>query len=92
MSLNMYAIIDVIGYFISKDGKYRYIVLGLYKIISKYTSKNIAGVLIDLFRNYRIIGNIGYFIANNTELNNICINAILYTLYLNILIKICKGH
>ena len=66
--------------------------LGFCKIISKYTSKNIAGVLINLFYNYRITGNIRYFIANNTELNNTCINVVLYTLYLNILIKLCKGR
>jgi hypothetical protein len=51
-----------------------------------------AGVLINLFRNYRITGNIGYFIADNAELNNICINAVLYALYLNILAKLYKGQ
>ena len=51
-----------------------------------------AGVLIDLFYNYRIVGNIRYFIANNTELNNTYINAILYILYLNILAKLYKGR
>ena len=57
---NIYAIIRVVGYFINKNGRYYYIILRLYKIIGKYTSKNIAGVLIDLFRDYRIVGNIGY--------------------------------
>ena len=51
-----------------------------------------AGVLIDLFRNYRIIGNIGYFITDNAELNDTYINAILSILYLNILVKIRKGR
>ena len=51
-----------------------------------------AGVLIDLFRDYRIAGNIGYFIADNAELNNIYINAILYILYLNMSVKLCKGR
>ena len=78
--LNIYAIISIIGYFISKGGKCHYTVLRLYKIISKYISKNIVGVLIDLFRDYRIIGNIRYFIANNIELNNIYINTVFYIL------------
>ena len=51
-----------------------------------------AGVLIDLFRDYRISGNIRYFIANNTELNDTYINAILRALYLNILAKLRKGY
>ena len=88
----MYIIISIVGHFVSEEGKRRYVVLRLRKIVSKYTSKNIAGVLIDLFRDYRIIGNIRYFIANNTELNDTYINAILYILYLNILAKIHKGR
>jgi len=41
----------------------------LYKIISKYINKNIVGVFIDLFHDYKIISNIKYFRANNVELN-----------------------
>ena len=89
---NAYAIIKVIGYFINKNTRYCYIILRLCEIIGKYTSKNIVGVFIDLFRDYKIIGNIGYFIANNAELNNIYINIVLYILYLNILIKLYKGY
>ena len=73
MSLNRYTIIRVIGYFINKDSRRWQVVLRLYKIISKYINKNIAGVLINLFYNYRIAGNIKYFIADNMELNNIYI-------------------
>jgi len=51
-----------------------------------------AGVLIDLFRDYRISGNIRYFIANNTELNDTYINVILRALYLNMLAKLYKGY
>ena len=79
------------GYFVNKDGRCRYVVLRLHEIIGKHTSENIADVLIDLFYDYGIAGNIGYFIANNAELNDIYINAILYTLYLNISVKLCKG-
>ena len=83
----MYIIIGVIGHFVSEEGRYCHVVLGLRKIVNKYIGENMAGVLIDLFRDYRIIGNIGYFIANNTELNNTYINIILYILYLNISAK-----
>jgi hypothetical protein len=92
MLLNTYVIIRVVGYFINKDGRRCHVILRLCKIIGKHTSENMAGVLIDLFRDYRITGNIRYFIANNTESNNTCINVILYTLYLNILAKLRKGR
>ena len=49
-----------------------------------------AGALIDLFCNYKIIDNIGYFMANNAELNDMYINTILYALYLNMSAKLCK--
>ena len=88
----MYVIIGVVGYFVNKDDRHCYVVFRLCKIIGKYTGENMAGVLIDLFRDYRIVGNIGYFIADNAELNNMCIDVILYVLYLNILVKLCKGR
>ena len=69
-------IIKVVGYFINKDGRRHHIIFRLYKIIGEYTSKNIAGVFIDLFRDYGIIGNIRYFIANNAKLNNIYIKVL----------------
>ena len=62
-------------------------VLGLCKVYSKYTSKNMATVLITLFKDYRIISNLGYFIADDIDINNIYINNIIYALYQNILIK-----
>jgi len=52
-------------------------VLRLYKVISEYNNKNIVSILLDLFRDYKINKNISYFIANNIELNNIYIKAIL---------------
>ena len=91
MLLNVHVIIRVVGHFVNKDSKYCYIVFRLCEIIGKHTSENIVGVLIDLFRDYRIVGNIEYFIANNAELNNIYIDIILRVLYLNILVKLYKG-
>jgi len=46
-----------------------------------------AAVLVALFRDYGITGNIGFFIADNAELNNTCINAVLQALYPKMLVK-----
>ena len=51
-----------------------------------------AAVLLNIFKDYKIRSNIGYFIADNTELNNICINAILRALYLGISMKKRKAR
>ena len=80
------------GHFVNKDGRRRHIVFRLCEIIGKYTGENIVGVLIDLFRDYGIIGNIGYFMADNAELNDTCIDIILCALYLNMSAKLCKGR
>ena len=51
-----------------------------------------AGVFIDLFCDYGIVGNIGYFIADNAESNDTYIDAILRALYPNISAKLHKGR
>ena len=51
-------------------------VLGLYKVISKYTNKNIAAVLLKVFKDYKISNNIRYFMADNADLNNTYIDTI----------------
>jgi hypothetical protein len=46
-------------------------------VLSKYSGKNQAAILIALFKEYNIYRNIGYFIADNAELNNTYIKEIL---------------
>ena len=46
-----------------------------------------AAVLLELFKDYRISGNIGYFMVDNADLNDKAINAILWVLYLGLLVK-----
>jgi len=46
-------------------------------VLGEHSSENQAAVLIALFKEYNIYGNIGYFIADNAELNDMCIKAIL---------------
>ena len=51
-----------------------------------------AAVLLNIFKDYKIRGNIGYFIADNTELNSTYINVILRALYLGMLAKKRKAR
>ena len=46
-------------------------------MLGEYSSKNQAAILITLFKEYNIYRNIGYFMADNIELNNIYIKVIL---------------
>ena len=88
----MHAIIGVMGHFVNKDGKCYFVIFRLHEIIGEHIGENIAGVFIDLFCDYGIVNNIGYFIADNVESNNTCIDAIFCTLYLNMSTKLCKGR
>ena len=36
-----------------------------------------AAVLLEVFKDYKISSNIRYFMADNIDLNNTCVNAIL---------------
>jgi len=62
-------------------------VLGFYEVIGKHNNENIAAVLFNIFKDYKIHSNIRYFMADNTELNDIYIDVILWVFYLGMLIK-----
>ena len=61
-------------------------------MLSEHSGENQAAILIALFTEYNIGGNIRYFIADNTESNNMCIDAILQALYPNISAKKQKAR
>ena len=74
--LNSYTIFSVVNYFINQYRRRRYIILGLYEVIGEYFSKNIAATLLKLIKEYGFEGNDGYFIGDNVELNNTCVNVV----------------
>src|SRR5437762_3237490 len=84
-SLNYLAILSIIGHFIDKDSKRRMAVLGLCELTGEYSGKNMADVLLQIFKDYKINGWIGYFMADNASSNDTCINAILQAIYPNML-------
>jgi hypothetical protein len=84
---NTHAILGVVAHYIDRFGNRRHIVIGLREVLSEHSGENIAVVLIALFKEYEIAGNISYFIADNAELNNKYINAVLQALYLSMLAK-----
>ena len=76
-SLNALSVLGIAAHFINKLGRRCYVVLGLCEVVSEYSGKNIAAVLLNIFKDYRICGNIRYFITNNAELNDMYIKVIL---------------
>jgi hypothetical protein len=73
--------------------------LGLCEVIGEHLGENIVEVLLQIFKDYRISGWIGYFMADNTTSNDTCIGTVLQAIYLNMLAKQrlqrrlrCFGH
>ena len=91
-SPNAHAVLRVVAHFIDRRGRRRNVVLGLREILGKHSGENQAGILIALFKEYEICGNIGYFMADNAESNDTCIDAVLRALYSNISVKQRKAR
>jgi hypothetical protein len=72
-SPNSHVVLSVVAHFIDKRGRRRNVVLGLREVLSEHSGENRAGVLVTLFKGYGICGNIGYFMADNAESNDTCI-------------------
>lgn len=82
-SPNCLAILGCIAHFIDKNGKRRTAILGLRELQGEHSGENIAGVLLDIFKDYKISGRIGYFMADNATSNDTCIDLVLQALYPN---------
>jgi hypothetical protein len=82
-SPNYLAILGVVAHFIDKFGKRRIAVLGLRELNGEHSGENMAEILLQIIRDYKIMGRIGYFMADNASTNDTCINAVLQALYPN---------
>jgi hypothetical protein len=91
-SQNAHAVLGVVAHFIDRRGRRRQAVLGLREVLGEHSGENQAAVLIALFTEYNIGGNIGYFMADNAESNDTCIDAILQALYPNMSAKKRKAR
>jgi hypothetical protein len=93
------AIIGIVAHFITKDGKRRTAVLALQELKGEHTGLNMAEIIVRVLRTYKIAGRVSYFMADNAEANDVCIDAVLRTIYPNMPLKQrkqrrlrCLGH
>lgn len=80
-SPNGYAVLGVIGHFINKYGERRHVVLGLRQVVGEHSGENQAAILLALFKEYEISGKIGYFMCDNADNNDTCVEKVLRVLY-----------
>ena len=76
-SLSYIAILGIIAHFINKIDKRRSTVLALRRLYGVYSGENMVEVLLQIFREYGISGRISFFIADNAESNDTCVDTAL---------------
>ena len=79
-SLNHYALCGVITHFAGQDSHNHSILIGLKRIKGAHSGENIAEIAIPVLQEYKITANLGVFIADNAESNDITVRYILVTL------------
>jgi hypothetical protein len=82
-SPNHLAVLGVVAHFIDNTGTRRTAVLALREVEGEHSGENIADVLLQVIKDYKITGQIGYFMADNASTNDTCINSVLQALYPN---------
>ena len=93
------AILGVVAHFIDKAGKRRSTLLALRQLQGAHTGENLAGSLLQIFDEYDIQKKIGFFMADNAENNDVCIDILFQELFPSMTAKQrkkrrlrCAGH
>lgn len=79
-SSNGLPLCGVVGHFIDHEGFLRTLLLGLRELIGEHSGENIAGVVADVIRDYRIASRIGYFVLDNAKNNDTALQMLSTTL------------
>ncbi len=80
-SPNYYALLAVVAHFIDHEGQRQQVLLAIKPVEGEHTGLNIASVILQMFKEYRIGKKIGYFVTDNASNNNTAIDAVLRALY-----------
>jgi hypothetical protein len=81
LSPNGYVMCSVVAYFIGHQGTVQAVLLALKRIRAAHRGEEITEVIIDTIKQYEFKDNLGVFITDNTELNNVTWRVTLTRLY-----------
>lgn len=98
-SPNSYAIMAIVSHYIDKDGKKQTKLLAIRRLEGDHNGENQAQLVLQVLKEYKIGGRIGYFMLDNASSNDVAVDLILRTLYPNMPLKKrrsrrlrCLGH
>jgi hypothetical protein len=70
----MIPLITIITHYTDLSYKNRTVLIAVKRLNENYSKENIAALLIQIIKKFGFENRLGYFITNNTNLNNVCIN------------------
>ena len=71
----------VVGHFVDLDYNIRTILLAFGRVIGSHNGENMAHTLGQVVQDYEIVDNIGYFVLDNAESNDACIEIFIKNLH-----------
>ena len=80
-SPNCYAIMAIVAHYIDSSGARKTNLIALRSLDGEHTGENMAALLLNVFREYKIGGHIGFFILDNASANDTCVDLVLRRLY-----------
>jgi hypothetical protein len=80
-SPNCYAIMAIVAHYIDSSGARKANLIALRSLDGEHTGENMAALLLNVFREYKIGGHIGFFILDNASANDTCVDLVLRRLY-----------
>ena len=80
-SPNCYAFMAIIAHYIDSSGVRKADLIALRRLDGEHTGENMAALLLEVFREYKIGGRIGFFILDNASSNDTCVDLVLRRLY-----------
>ena len=76
-SCNHLAILGVVAHYMDTTHTVQTRLIGLRRLKGPHSGENMAQILIELFKEYEITNNLGYFILDNASSNDTCVEIIL---------------
>ena len=80
-SANGYAMCGIAAHFVGHSGRAQYVLLALRRMRAAHAGGEVAEVMMGVLKPYRIARNLGVFVADNTETNNVAWKAVLAELH-----------
>ena len=71
----------IIAHYIDSSGVRKADLIALRRLDGEHIGENMAALLLEVFREYKIGGRIGFFILDNVSSNDTCVDLVLRRLY-----------